>query len=140
MGNCLNSFLWMKHQNGDDPTKSFCDLSEIVGVTTIERLCKMIDEIGSINLTASPGPPRTMWAKEAIEKVKNKLQKDRISTRKLELELAMSRRSAPGILREDLGCRSYKYLIEPALTDEHIDNELVWMKLIFLTLTLFFSQ
>jgi len=31
----------------------------------------------------------------------------------------MSRTSAQRILQDDLGCRPYKYLIEPALTEEH---------------------
>ena len=79
----------------------------------------MIDETGSIDLSFSPGRPRTARTEAAIKKTKQKLNKSKVSTRKLALELDVSRTSAHRILRDDLGCRPYKYIIEPALTDEH---------------------
>ncbi|CAF2059441.1 unnamed protein product [Rotaria magnacalcarata] len=79
----------------------------------------MIDETGSINLRYSPGRPRTARTKDAINKVKKKLQENKVSSRKLALELGISRTSARRILQDDLGCRPYKYLVEPALIQEH---------------------
>ena len=79
----------------------------------------MIDETGSINLSVSSGRPRTARTQAAINKTKRKLQQKKVSTRKLALELDISRRSAQRILRDDLGCRPYKQLTEPALTEEH---------------------
>ncbi|CAM4751342.1 unnamed protein product [Rotaria magnacalcarata] len=63
----------------------------------------MIDETGSINLRYSPGRPRTARTKGAINKVKKKLQENKVSSRKLALELDISRTSAQRILRDDLG-------------------------------------
>ena len=115
----LQKAVTLKHQNGDYPTKIFHDLNGVVGLATIKRWCEMIDEIGSINLTKPPGLARTVRTKEAIQKVQRKLKKSKVSSRKLALELGMSRTSARRILRDDLGCRSYKCVIEPALTEEH---------------------
>jgi len=115
----LQKVVISKRQNGDFPTKIFRDLNGTLGLTTIKRWCKMIDETGVINLTTPPGPPRTVRTEEAIKKVKKKLPKGKVSTRKLALDLVMSQRSAQRILKDDLDCRSYKCLIELALTEEH---------------------
>ncbi|CAF1514216.1 unnamed protein product [Rotaria sordida] len=115
----LQKLVTLKHRNGDYPTKIFHDLNGVLGLTTIKRWCKMIDEAGFINLTTPPGPPRTVRTAGAIKKVKKKLQKGKVSTRKLAFALGMSRRSAQRILQDDLGCQPYKRLIEPALTEEH---------------------
>ncbi|CAF1438490.1 unnamed protein product [Rotaria sp. Silwood1] len=79
----------------------------------------MIDETDSINLRSSPGRPHTARTKSTINKAKKKLQQKKVSNRRLALELDVSRTSAQRILRNDLGCRPYKYLVEPALTEEH---------------------
>ena len=78
----------------------------------------MIDETGSINLLVSSGRPRTARTNANIKKVKQKLQRKKISTRGLALDLSISHESARRILRDDLGCRPYKHVIEPALTEE----------------------
>ncbi|CAF3315158.1 unnamed protein product [Rotaria sp. Silwood2] len=90
----LQKVVALKHQNGDYRTKFFPDLNGVLGLTTIKRWCKMIDETGFINLTTSPGPLRTIRTEDAIKKVKQKLQQNKISSRKLALELGMSRTSA----------------------------------------------
>jgi hypothetical protein len=115
----LLKVVTLKHQNGDYPTKIFHDLNGVLSLPTIKRWCKMIDETGFINLTTPPGPPCTVQTEDAIKKVKQKLQQNKVSSRKLALELGMSRTSAHRILRDDLGCRPYKCLIEPALIEEH---------------------
>jgi len=115
----LQKVVLLTHQNGDYPTKIFRDLDDALGLSTIKRWCKMIDETGVINLTTSSGRPRTIRTKATIEKVKRKVQKGKVSSRKLPLELDISRRSAQRILRDDLGYRSYKCLIEPVPTEEH---------------------
>ena len=115
----LQKVVTLKHQNGDCPTKVFRDLNGVVGLRTIKRWFKMIDATGCINLTKPAGPLRTVRTEEAIKKVKRKLKKTKVSSRKLALELGMSRTSARRILRDDLGCRPYKCSIEPALTEEH---------------------
>jgi hypothetical protein len=115
----LQKVVISKRQNGEYLTKIFRDLNGTLGLTTIKRWCKMIDETGTIKLTLTPGPQRTLRTKGAIKKVKRMMQQKTVSTRKLGLELGMSRMSAHRILQDDLGCRPYKYLIEPALFEEH---------------------
>ncbi|CAF2996750.1 unnamed protein product [Rotaria sp. Silwood2] len=65
----LQKVVALKHQNGDYRTKIFPDLNGVLGLTTIKRWCKMIDETGFINLTTSPGPLRTIRTEDAIKKV-----------------------------------------------------------------------
>jgi len=114
----LQKVVALKHQNGDNPTKVFRDLNGVIGLTTIKRWYKMIDETGSINLSVSSGRPRTARTNANIKKVKQKLQRKKVSTRGLVLDLGISHESARRILRDDLGCRPYKHVIEPALTEE----------------------
>jgi hypothetical protein len=54
----------------------------------------MIDETGSINLSLSSGRPRTDRTNAAINKAEQKLQRNKVSTRKLALELGISQKSA----------------------------------------------
>ena len=78
----------------------------------------MISESGSISLSKSSGRLRTVRTKEAIQKVKNRLKrKESVSARKLALELEMSERSMRRILRDDLGLKPYKKIVQPQLTD-----------------------
>ncbi|CAF5119881.1 unnamed protein product, partial [Rotaria sp. Silwood1] len=115
----LQKLVTLKHQNGDNPTKVFYDLNGIVSLATIKRWYKMINETGSINLSYSSGRPRTARTETAIKKTKQKLKQNKVSTRKLALDLEISHTSAYRILRDDLGCRPYKHVVEPALTEEH---------------------
>lgn len=86
----LQKVLTLKHQNGDYPTKIFHDLNGVVGLATIKRWCKMIDETGSINLTKLSGPAPTVRTTKAIQKVQRKLKKSKVTSRKLALELGTS--------------------------------------------------
>lgn len=87
---------------------------------TIERWCKSIRETGSINLSTSSGRPRTIRTKANIRKVKNRLKREKpLSTRKLALELGISRGSVQRLLKDDLQLQAYKVLNEPLITDEH---------------------
>ena len=54
----------------------------------------MIDETGVINLTSPSDPPCTVRTKDAIKKAKQKMKQNKVSSRKLALELDMFRRSA----------------------------------------------
>ena len=82
----------------------------------------MIPETGSIELSTSPGRSRTIRtkAKASIKKVKHRLnQKKKVASRKLAVELNISRTSVRRILKNDLLLRPYKKIVEPLLTDEH---------------------
>ena len=78
----------------------------------------MIDKTGAIQLSAPPGPPRTVRTKNLIRKVKNRLKrKTRVSSRKLALELDVSRTTVRRDLRNDLNCYAYEQRVEPLITD-----------------------
>ena len=115
----LQNAVALKHQNGDNPTNVFRDLNGVIGLTTVKRWYKMIDETGSINLSVSSGRPRTARTNGNIKKVKQKLQRKKVSTRKATLELDISHKGAHKILRNDFGCRSYTHVIEPTLAQKH---------------------
>ncbi|CAF4947754.1 unnamed protein product, partial [Rotaria magnacalcarata] len=107
-----------KYENGDGPTKIYCDLAGVVSLRTIKLWVKMLNQTGSIDLSHSPGLPRTVRTKANISKVKYRLaQKKQISSRRLAAEINISRTSARRILREDLGCFPYKKIKQPRLTD-----------------------
>ena len=115
----LQNVVALKHQNGDNPTNVFRDLNGVIGLTTIKRWYKIIDETGSINLSVSSGRPRTARNNANIKKVKQKLQRKKASTRKVTLELNISHKSAHKILRNDFGCRSYKHVIETTFAEKY---------------------
>ena len=115
----LQNVVALKHQNGDNPANVFRDLNGIIGLTTIKRWYKMIDEIDSINLSVSSGRSRSVRTNANIRKVKQNLQRKKVSTRKATLELDISHKSARKILRNDFGCRSYIHVIEPTLAEKH---------------------
>lgn len=78
----------------------------------------MIDKTGAIQLSAPPGPPRLLRTKDLIQKVKNRLKhKTRVSSRKLALELEVSRATVRRVLKDDLKCYAYKQRIEPLITE-----------------------
>jgi len=114
----IQKLVKIKYENGDGPAKIYRDLAGIVSLRTIKSWIKMINTTGSIMLLSPPGCPRTIRTRSAIVKVKNRLnQKKRVSTRKLANDMNISRRSIQRILREDLGCKPYKKIKQPKLTN-----------------------
>ena len=81
----------------------------------------MIWKAGVIHLSKSFGCYRTVRTKAAIQKIKRKSKGgNRISCRKLALEMDMSFSSAYRILRKDLKMKPYKKkTVEPLLKNEH---------------------
>ena len=78
----------------------------------------MINNTDSINLSSPPGRPRLARTKANILKAKWRLnRKKQMSTRKLAVEMDISKSSVHRILREDLGCFLYKKIKQPRLTD-----------------------
>ena len=78
----------------------------------------MVRETGTINLSHSLSRPRIIRTKGMIQKVKKRMKrKKRVSIGKLAGELGISNGSVVRILKQDLGCRSYKKRVEPTLTD-----------------------
>ena len=121
----MQTLVFTKYQNGDGPIQICQDLCGTIGLSTIERWCKIIRETGSITLFKSNGRPRTIRTKESIQKVKNRLkQRKTVSSRKLARELGISRTSVRRVLKNDLGLHAYKVQNEPMLTDEHKEKRI----------------
>jgi hypothetical protein len=78
----------------------------------------MTKKTGFIDLSSPPGRLRTVQIKGNSSKVKDRLgQKKRVSTRRLDAEMNVSRSSAHRILCENLGYYPYKKVKRPKLTD-----------------------
>ncbi|CAM2721683.1 unnamed protein product [Rotaria socialis] len=121
----LQKLVLSKYENGDGPTKIFRDLNGAISLQTIERWCKSIRDTGCINLSTSPGRPRTIRTKAAIRKIKNRVERRRsVSSRKIARELGISRTSIRRILKNDLELQAYKIQKEPLLTDEHKEKRI----------------
>ena len=84
----LQKLALSKYEKGDSPSDIFRHLNGAVCLRTVKRWCKMIRETGSINLSTSPGRPRTARTKESIRKVKDRLRRPR---KKNEEETAANR-------------------------------------------------
>ncbi|CAF2155231.1 unnamed protein product [Rotaria magnacalcarata] len=107
-----------KYENDDGPAKIYRDLAGAVSLPTIKLWIKMINTSGFITLSSPPGCPRTVRTKAAIVKLKNRLNKKKqVSTRKLAKDMNISRTSIRRILCEDLGCKPYKKIKQPKLTN-----------------------
>ena len=79
----------------------------------------MIRQSGFIKLSSPPGGPRFARTKGNIQKVKHRLRrKKRVSARKLSMEFGISERTVRRIMKNDLGLRPYKKVIEPLLLND----------------------
>ena len=106
----LQKLVLSKYKKSEGPSEIFWHLNGALCLRTVGRWCKMIRETDSIELSTSPGRSRTIRTKESIKKV---------TSRKLTVELNISRTSVRRILKNDLLLRSYKKIVEPLLTNEH---------------------
>ena len=114
----IQKLVLSKYKNGDNATQISHDLKGALSRTTVFEWCRMIRTTGSIQLSTPPGCHRLVRTKKMIQKVKRRLNgKKRLSTRKLAIELEVSRSSVQRMLRDDLGCRAFKKRIEPLITD-----------------------
>ena len=114
----IQKLVLSKYKNGDSATKISHDLKGALSRTTTFEWCRMIRTTGSIQLSTPPGRHRLVRTKKMIQKVKRRLnRKKKLSTRKLAIELEVSRRSVQRMLRDDLGCQAFKKRIEPLITD-----------------------
>ena len=92
-----------KYETGHTSKKIFEDLNGAVSYRTVKRWCKMIREIGAIDLSKPFCCHRTVRTKATIQKIKRKSKDDkRISCRRVSFQMDMSFSSAYRILRKDL--------------------------------------
>ena len=71
----FQNLVLSKYQNGDGSTKLFRDLNDFFGLWIIERRCKIVRDIGSINLSSPPDRHRTIRTKRAIQKITHGLKR-----------------------------------------------------------------
>ena len=99
----LQKLILSKYEKGESPSEIFQHLNGALCLRTFKRWCKMIRETGSIELSTSPDRPPTIRTKESIKKVKHRLnRKKKVTSRKLAVELNISRTSVRRILKNDL--------------------------------------
>ena len=116
----LQKLLLSKYEKGEGPSEIFRHLNGALCLRTVKRWCKMIREAGSIELPTSPGRSPIIRTKESFKKVKHRLnRKKKVTSRKLAVELNISRTSVRRILKNELLLRPYKIIVELLLTDEH---------------------
>ena len=113
--NDLKRIVFSKRQEGNGLTKNFRDLNGEICLKTIKRWCKMIDQIGSVNIGYPTGCSNIVRTPSTIEKVKSRMKR----RGRLSKELKISHISIQRILKDDLGYFPYKVIIKPFLTDAH---------------------
>ena len=112
----LQKAVKTQYKNGDGPAKIRPDLGGVVSKRTIKLWIKMINNTGSIKLSHSSGRPRIARTKANISKAKQRFDHNkRTSTRRLAVEIKISKTSAQRMLREDLDCFPYKKIKQPEL-------------------------
>ena len=124
-GKDLQKFVLSKYDDGDRMTKIFRHFNGAISLSTIERWCRRILEVGTIDLVNPRGCSRTTRTKAAIQKIKRRLNRRKpLSSRKLDSALGISRSSVQRILKNDLELQAYKMQKEPLLTDEHKEKRM----------------
>ena len=105
----LQKLLLSKYELGQTRKRIFEDLNGAVSYPAVKRWCKMIRETGAIDLSKRSDCDRIVRTKAPIQKIKRKPKGDqKISCRKLTLEMDISFSSAYRILKKDLKMRPYK--------------------------------
>ena len=64
----LQKLVLSKYDNGDGTTKIFRELNGAINLSTIERWCRNIHEVGTIDLVNQRRYSRTIRTKAAIQK------------------------------------------------------------------------
>lgn len=114
----VRKLVLCKLQNGETPTNIFRDLAGTVSLATIKRWKSMHGQGVDV-----PGRqyvrPLTASTPQNVRKVKS-LSRKKLSTRKIERKLGISKSTVHEILRKKLAVKPYKRRKVPKLTPEHI--------------------
>ena len=73
----IQKLVFSEYENDEGPSEIFQHLNGTVSLITIKRWYKMVRETGTIQLSKSPGRPRTVRTEESIRKVKTRLDRKR---------------------------------------------------------------
>ena len=105
----LQKLVVSKYDNGDRMTKISRDLNDTISLSTIERRCRRICEVSTIDLVNPRGCSRTIRTKAAIQKIKRRLnRRTPLFFRTLARQLGISRSNIRRILKNDLELQVYK--------------------------------
>lgn len=103
--------------------KTFSVISKETGVplSTCKEWAKIYQLEGRLLPNSSPGRPRTVRAKENINKVKEALKEPakKVSIRKISNNIKQKKSSVHLILKEDLGLKAFKMKKKPKLLPRH---------------------
>ena len=117
--NDLQNLVLSKYKDGQSCIKIYEDLHGSVGLSTVERWCKMIRNTGKITLFKSTGRLRTVRTAANIRKVKHRHDRLQVfSCRKIARDLRISRTSAQTILKDDLKLKSYRIKVQPKISED----------------------
>ena len=112
----LQNLVLSKYKDGQSWIKIHEDLHGSVGLSTVERWCKMIRDTGKITLFRSTGRLRTA---ANIRKVKHRHDRLQVfSCRKITRDLRIFRTSAQRILKDDLKLKSYRIKVQPKISQD----------------------
>ena len=104
-----------KYKDGQSSMKIHENLHGSLGLSTVERWCKMIRDTGKITLFKSTGRLRTA---ANIRKVKHRHDRWQVfSYRKIARDLRISRSSAQTILKDHLKLKSYRIKVQPKISE-----------------------
>ena len=109
----LENRVLSKYKDGQSCIKIHEDLHVSVGLSTIERWCKMIRDIGKITLFKSTGRLAN------IRKVKHRHDRLQVfSCRKIACDLRISRTSAQRIFKDHLKLKSYTIKVQSKISED----------------------
>ena len=115
----LENRVLSKYKDGQSSIKIHEDLHGSVGLSTVERWCKMIRDTGKITLFKSTGRLRTVRTAANIRKVKHRYDRLQVfSCRKIARDLRISRTNAQRILKDDLKLKSYRIKVQPKISED----------------------
>ena len=115
----LQNLVLSKYKDGQSCIKIHEDLHGSVGLSTVERWCKMIRDTGKITLFKSTGRLRTVRTAANLRKVKHRHDRLQVfSYSKIARDLRISRTSAQRILKDDLKLKSYRIKVQPKISED----------------------
>ena len=111
----LENRVLSKYKDGQSSIKIHEDLHGSVGLSTVERWCKMIRDTGKITLFKSTGRLRTA---ANIRKVKHRYDRLQVfSCRKIAGDLRISRTSAQRIFKDHRKLKFYRIKVQPKISE-----------------------
>ena len=112
----LQNLVLSKYKDGQSCIKIHEDLHGSMGLSTVERWCKMIRDTGKITLFKSTG---CLGTAANIRKVKHRHDRLQVfSYHKIARDLRISRTSAHTILKDHLKLKSYRIKVQPNISED----------------------